>query len=297
MINLAIVIPYYKYIFFEATIQSLANQTNQQFQVYIGDDASTESPSVILKKFEGQLRVIYQRFENNLGGTSLVSQWERCIDLVNDESWIMILGDDDVLDENVVEEFYKQYNEIVTASKVVRYATVKIDGKGCQTSLTHKHPTIEKSTDFIFRKSRSSLSEHVFKKETLIEVGFVDLPLAWFSDILAILEVSEFNNIYTINEAIVKVRVSEHSISGSKKNIELKTDANFKFYDYLLKSRSNHFTKVQVSNLEKSWQRVYFYNKKNIYFFTEISSYFLKKLRIKDYMVFLFYAVKSRLKA
>lgn len=37
---LAIIIPYYKFTFFEATLQSLANQTDQRFKVYIGDDAS-----------------------------------------------------------------------------------------------------------------------------------------------------------------------------------------------------------------------------------------------------------------
>jgi hypothetical protein len=34
---LAIVIPYYKRTFFEETLQSLANQTDKRFQVFIGD--------------------------------------------------------------------------------------------------------------------------------------------------------------------------------------------------------------------------------------------------------------------
>ena len=41
---LAIVIPYYKYTFFEETLLSLQNQTNKKFNVYIGDDASPENP-------------------------------------------------------------------------------------------------------------------------------------------------------------------------------------------------------------------------------------------------------------
>ena len=43
---LAIVIPYYKLTFFEATLQSLADQTDKRFMVYIGDDASLESPDI-----------------------------------------------------------------------------------------------------------------------------------------------------------------------------------------------------------------------------------------------------------
>lgn len=38
---LAIVIPYYKYTFFEATLISLKNQTDKRFNVYVGNDAST----------------------------------------------------------------------------------------------------------------------------------------------------------------------------------------------------------------------------------------------------------------
>ena len=104
---LAIIIPFFKPTFFEATLQSLANQTDKRFKVYIGDDASPEDCYALLQKFEGQFDFIYHRFETNLGGISLTQQWERCIALSGDEEWLMILGDDDVLGENVVEEFYK----------------------------------------------------------------------------------------------------------------------------------------------------------------------------------------------
>jgi len=39
---LAIVIPYYKRTFFEETLQSLANQTDKRFQVYVGDDTNNQ---------------------------------------------------------------------------------------------------------------------------------------------------------------------------------------------------------------------------------------------------------------
>lgn len=42
---LAIIIPYYKLAFFEENLQSLSNQTDQRFKVYIGDDASPETPA------------------------------------------------------------------------------------------------------------------------------------------------------------------------------------------------------------------------------------------------------------
>ena len=82
---LAIVIPYYKLTFFDATLASLAAQTCHDFKVYIGDDASQEKPSALLEKYKEQFDFIYHRFDENLGGTSLTKQWERCIALSGNE--------------------------------------------------------------------------------------------------------------------------------------------------------------------------------------------------------------------
>ena len=128
---LAIIIPYFKITFFEATLQSLAAQTCQDFKVYIGDDASPEDPSMLLEKYKGIFDFVYHRFETNLGGISLTQQWERCIALSKEEDWVMILGDDDVLGKNVVEEFQKKKDSITQEGiNVVRFATQIIDEKG-----------------------------------------------------------------------------------------------------------------------------------------------------------------------
>ena len=108
---IAIIIPYYKIDYFEQTLHSLSLQTNKNFTVYIGDDASPNSCVPLLKQYEEKIDFIYHRFENNLGNTSLVNHWERCIALSNQEEWLMILGDDDVLAKNVIEEFYKTINK------------------------------------------------------------------------------------------------------------------------------------------------------------------------------------------
>ena len=105
---LSIIIPFYKIAFFDTTMQSLANQSNKNFNVFIGDDASPDSPEKLLEKYQGKFNFTYKKFNDNLGSISLVKQWERCIDMMKDEEWFMILGDDDVLGEKVVEEFYKK---------------------------------------------------------------------------------------------------------------------------------------------------------------------------------------------
>lgn len=87
---LAIVIPYYNIQFFDKTLGSLTNQTDKRFTVYIGDDNSPNSPEGLISKFASGLTAKYVKFEENLGSHSLVKQFERCIDLLQDEQRILI---------------------------------------------------------------------------------------------------------------------------------------------------------------------------------------------------------------
>ena len=260
---LAIVIPYYKITFFEATLTSLARQTDQRFKVYIGDDTSPESPNNLLENFKGKFDFVCHHFETNLGGISLVKQWNRCLEMIDSEEWVMFLGDDDLLEENVVSEFYSNLNEIDSVTNVVRYSTCKIDALGLLISPQFTHPKIEYSTDFFFRNVRSSLSEYVFRKTKIREIGFKDFPLAWQSDVLAVLEFSDFRNVYSINDAKVYIRITDLSISGKQDNLKLKYKAVFDFYYYLITYRLTYFNSIQKDKLYTQINKSYLNDKKN----------------------------------
>ncbi|ALJ04593.1 hypothetical protein APS56_05320 [Pseudalgibacter alginicilyticus] len=263
---LAIIIPYYKLTFFEATLQSLANQTNKQFTVYIGDDASPENPRDLLKKYKEAFPYHYKRFDSNLGGISLVNQWERCLEMVNDTEWVMILGDDDTISNNFVEAFYHHLDEINQFKvNVIRYATVVVNAKGDPISKKYEHPKLETAIDFLTRKfkggTRSSLSEYVFKKEKVDTIKFKNFPLAWSSDTLAVVEFSENKNIFTINEAFMYFRLSDINITGQTDSIE-KNEAWFKFYVYLLEHYGKQYSKELVNTLFDRLEKVQCNNKK-----------------------------------
>ncbi|WP_281228097.1 glycosyltransferase family 2 protein [Flavobacterium aquiphilum] len=243
---LAIIIPYYKFTFFEATLQSLAKQTCQNFKVYIGNDASPEDPSMLLEKYKGKFDFVYHRFETNLGGAALTKQWERCIALSGNEEWIMILGDDDVLGDNVVEAFYENLPEIEQeGSNVVRFATQVIDEITNSTSKVFVNPKFEKAVDFYCRRDlglvRCSLSEHIFRKKSYLNYSFQDYPLAWHSDDYAWIQFAENKPIFAINNEKVWIRVSNESLTGSTTNLKDKRIAESMFYMDLVKHNLNLF--------------------------------------------------------
>lgn len=285
---LAIVVPFYKHTFFEDTLQSLAAQTCQDFKVYIGDDASPNSPIDLLEQFGGQFDFVYHRFETNLGGFSLTQQWKRCIDLSGDEEWLMILGDDDVLDKNVIEEFYKNIIEVKEQRiDVIRFSTQKIDEHGSAFSDVYFHPKTESATDFLFRKTRSSLSEYVFKKRKVVKIGFKNFSLGWFSDVLAVLEFSDFGAVFTINESLVFIRISNDSISGKQDNFKLKSSATFDFYYYLLKNKNQIFDKLQNKELKKCICKAYLNDKKHVLNFLKIFWLYMTRGWVNEYFSFI----------
>jgi len=295
---LAIVIPFYKISFFEKTLQSLSQQTEKQFKVYIGNDCSPESPDILLEKYKSLIDFDYVSFESNLGSVSLVQQWERCIAMVNNEEWIMILGDDDTLSENCVELFYKNLEEIDSLKiNVVRFATIVINQNDELISKKHVHPKHEKSKDFLMRKlkggTRSSISEFIFRKHVLLDVGIKDLPLAWYSDVLIFLEVSNFNLMFTINEAIVYFRLSGLNITSKKDDVIIKNIATFRYYFYLLNKKKAFFNSNERKILHDMLEKTFLDNKKNLFFWHQLTKLYFSNFYFKRYFIFLTKAVKS----
>ena len=246
---LAIVIPYYKLHFFESTMASLANQTNQDFNVYIGNDASPEDPEETIQKYREKIKIEYKKFGGNFGKTSLVKQWDRCIEMTKNEEWIMILGDDDVLGSNVVSAFYNHFTEFKNQTHVVRFSTRIITEKPYHISDAFKHPVWESATAAHFRRvigdTRSSLSEYIFQKRAYEKYNFFDFPLAWHSDDRAWLEFSENKLIYSINDPCVFIRNSHLNISGKTDNEQQKYEASQAFYRYLLLQQLPNYKKDQ----------------------------------------------------
>ena len=253
---LAIVIPYYKKAFFKECLESLVQQTNQNFNLYVGNDASPEDPTELIEEYKNQLNLTYHIFQENFGGKSLTRQWDRCLNLVGNEEWIMILGDDDVLGEKVVASWHESLEEAEENTNVFRFASVIIDAESNSVSEKYTHPLLEKPTDSFYRRftgqTRSSLSEHIFRKSSYTKYGFFDFPLAWHSDDRAWLDFSEGKSIFTINKATVFIRNSALNISGKTDNFEDKIKASILFYEYLISQKKRLFNNKQLLEIARS---------------------------------------------
>lgn len=243
---LAIVIPYYKISFFEETLRSLANQSNKNFKVYIGDDCSPIDPSELIRNYSGKIDLVYKRFSENLGNFSLTRHWERCVAMNEDEEWLMILGDDDHLSENYVEEFYKNLHFIKQNQiYVIRSATIITYEESGLNTPKHEHPDLEEVTEFFFRRIQkslySSLSEFIFSMDSYKKFGFKELPMGWCADIIAWFEYSERKPVFGMNSAVAYIRQSSENISRKGFKDSLKHRANLLMFRYIIKNYLDWF--------------------------------------------------------
>jgi hypothetical protein len=183
---------------------------------------------------------------------------------------------------------------------VIRYATVVIYQVYEKTSNIHTHPNLEKSSDFLIRRfqggTRSSLSEYVFRKSALVQIRFKDLPLAWYSDLLAVVEVSEFNWLFTINEAVVYFRLSGLNITSRKDNSLQKNIASFHFYFYLLKNKMSFLNIEQRMFLLMRLEKTFLDNKANVNFWVLFTKLYLSNGYFKRYFLFLNTMIKANYK-
>ena len=245
--KLAIIIPYYKIDFFEETLQSVVAQTDKRFTLYIGNDASPNDPKNLIEKHFPDGNYKYYNYKENVGGKNLALQWERILENVTEE-WFQILGDDDMIAENFVEEFYKALPEVDEARiNLIKTGLLWIDDHN-EIIENNVYDFKQISAQEIFLKKykgeiRSSLSENIYKTRLAKKYKFTKLPLAWGSDDMSLLRFSENGMIHYIAKPLVLVRVSQQSISGSTKLSTEKEDAYMHFKENLFTNYTSYLPK------------------------------------------------------
>lgn len=236
MKSIAIIIPAYKPDFLRETLDSIARQSSSDFTVYIGDDASPYGIKEIVTDYESRLDIHYFRFPDNLGGSDLVGQWQRCIDLAAGEEWIWLFSDDDLMQPNCVESFLSTIKE---GFDVVHFPLEIIDSQGESVRRCPSFAPILPASDFYSLLYRHQIDarmpEFVFRASELEKNGLVNFDLAWRSDNATVMLNSRNGGILSIegNDCSVLWRTSENNISAVNDLRERKNFATIDFFNWV----------------------------------------------------------------
>lgn len=239
MTNLAIVIPAYKSVFLAKTLQSLAEQTCKDFNVYIGNDAGDIEIETIVRSFENRLNIHYKYFEKNLGSASLVKQWERCFTLTQQEEWFWILPDDDYADPKCVELFYRELSNYDFDVFRFNVHFVTADEKIFKTNiqLAPLQSSYENLLEKLSFSRAGTVAEFIFRKKKFDQIGFAEIPMAWGADDMLWFLMGRDKGIRGSNEAFVYLRQSDFNISNNYLGLAAKkVAANFIFFEQLIKT-------------------------------------------------------------
>jgi len=202
----------------DAALASLAAQSRHEFKVFIGDDASPNDPSEVLRKYQDVLDIRYHRFSENLGSHSLVQQWNRCV-RETDSQWVWLFADDDVAEPDCVESFFSTLERTEGRFSVYRFNIDLIDENDAIDFEPPRHPEIESASDFALAKAsfeRCSFAvEYIFRRSIFDEAaGFVEFPMGWCSDDASWILFSQDSGIRTMETGKVRWRKSAIHLSA-----------------------------------------------------------------------------------
>jgi glycosyltransferase involved in cell wall biosynthesis len=288
--NLAIVIPAYKIYFLKETIESIVNQTCKRFTLYVGNDNSPYELYSVIREYENTIRIIYKKFNNNLGNHDLASHWNRCIDMVDNEEWVWLFSDDDLMDLKCVELFYKHI-ENHPDDELLHFNVEIINDKGLQQEMVKSFPEKLSSTEFFTQRITSDLIsfavEYIFKKKIYaIEGKFQSFDLAWGSDDATWIKIAKNKGIKTIVGAKVKWRRSQLNISSIKEDkiiIIRKLNATISYINWVKDYFEETSMKDNTTSFEKIVWIIQLLIDTSTFSFTEKMKYVLQTLNKMEY--------------
>lgn len=218
--DLAIVIPAYKAEFLGRTLESLSSQTDKRFSVYVGDDASPQPLEEIVARYSSVLDVTYHRFDTNVGGDNLGKQWERCLRLMQGETFFCLFSDDDVMEPTCIERFYEAV-EAHPDGDVFHFDIDIVDSMECVIKHCTPYPSFLSASDFLRQlytyQIDARMPEFIFRAKHFRQSGgVIEFDLAYRSDNAIVLASGWQRGICTVKGAKVLWRDSGMNISSAK---------------------------------------------------------------------------------
>ena len=266
-------LPAFKGKYLDEMLRSIKAQTYQDFKVLISDDCSPEDLRSICEPYLSDPRFSYRRNEENMGSKSLVSHWNLLVDMCDTE-YLIMASDDDVYEPQFLAEIdalTQKYPQV----DLFRGRVKIIDGDG---ELLEKDMMLDEylnQLDFIYyflgTYTIKCLANYVFKTSALKQKGyFYDLPLAWGSDNITAIVLSE-NGIGSTSNCRFSFRRSDVNISTRVNDLStniLKTRGCYEYIKFLEKYvcelSSKVKTKLEIGQLDRIKNLLYkgFYVKK-----------------------------------
>ena len=251
----SITIPTFKKRFLHEAIQSVIDQTYQDWELIIVDDCSPEDIKSVVNPFLSDTRIRYYRNEKNCGAANVVDNWNICLSYCTGD-YVICIGDDDRLLPCCLDE-YKSLIEEYPNLNVFHAWTQIINAEGDVINLQEPRPKWESAISLIWNRwayrKNQYIGDFCYKLQFLkAKGGYYKLPLAWGSDDITAVMAAQENGIANTQHFCFQYRDNELTITCSHKHANHKLEASLKEYEWF-----SHFFEIQANRQLSETDKVY----------------------------------------
>lgn len=214
---ISIVIPVWKTLYLSRTIESVLAQTFEDFELIVVEGRRLETFDQILSNYtDSRIRV----FRHD--PMPVVENWNQCMAYANGD-FSILLCDDDIFTARHVErlmQLAEKYSEVDVFHSRIRF----VDDNDGLVDMSPICGEYETAIDFIYQKLRYSrpqfVSDFMYRTSKFRAIGgFVDRPMAWFTDVDTSFAMALPNGVAFSEEPTFCYRSADQNISS---NLELR---------------------------------------------------------------------------
>ncbi|MFT7086869.1 MAG: glycosyltransferase involved in cell wall biosynthesis [Rickettsiales bacterium] len=206
------------------TIQSVLNQSFQDFEIIISDDFSTDNSIEIIKNFKSSKIKLIENQQNN--GCSI--NFNKCLEIASGE-YLALLGSDDMMAKNRLEnqliylEKNQQYGAVFTHAQTINVENKEIE-HGIMGMNNHlNYDRFEKLRKLFYGDNFLWAPTAMIKKDVLKNIGFFNPCLLQTQDFeLWIRILIGGFDVGLIEEKLTYYRINDNNLSYANKKIDHK---------------------------------------------------------------------------
>jgi glycosyltransferase involved in cell wall biosynthesis len=233
MLFISFVLPAYKARFLSLAIDSILKQSYNNFELVIVDDCSPENLECIVSSYTDE-RIRFYRNKENIGGRSLVEQWNHCIGYAKGD-YIVLAADDDLYHPDFLGECVRlaeRYPQV----DLIRTRVEQIDEEGDLIGIDGILPEYCSKYGFLYYWLQATaftcIGNFMFRASVIKGKRFIDFPCAFGSDTASTINMAE-NGVVNTSEMLFKFRVSTIHLSSNKGRLKEKMEANTLLFRWL----------------------------------------------------------------
>jgi glycosyltransferase involved in cell wall biosynthesis len=246
MAEVSVIIPTYnRSDKLDRAIQSVRNQTFEDWELIVVDDGSTDNTETVVNNIPDK-RIIYEKHEVNKGGSAARNTGVR----LSKGRYILMLDDDDLIKRNHIEVLSSKIKKLDKTWGIV-YTGMEVK-RGGRRKKIYRLRKGDITKELIVKGSIGTPAVSLVRKRVAYEAGLFDERLPRHQDWDFYLRLSEITKFYPIKKAtVVKNFTGKPTLKETKKAKTLIEKKHSSKIDQLSTMQKKKYTSNKVVSISK----------------------------------------------